>query len=100
MKQLFHILIFMLALTFSSCQKSTFKGSGKYKKNKSQEKNDNYLESESEKVIGKSQKRNKKNDKKKLDKHQKAQQDELEKAELAKKKKKKKVKNTGEFKFY
>jgi hypothetical protein len=100
MKQLFHILIFTLALTFGSCQKDTFRGAVKYKKNKNQEKNDDYLESEASKAIEKNKKRNKKDKKKKIDKHQQSQQYEIDNAELANKKTKKKKKNTGQFHFY
>jgi len=82
---------------FSACQKDTFKGSGRYKLNKSQKKTDDYLESEAGKVIEKSDKRNKKLEKKKLKAHEKSLEAEIEKTEKTKKKKKK---NTGRFLFY
>ena len=100
MKQLFHILFMSLLLLFGSCQKNTFQGSGKYKKNRNQKKNDNYLESEAGKVIDKSDKRNKKANKKKIKEHRQTQDDEIEESKKSKKGNKRKKKNTGSFQFY
>ena len=106
MKQLFHITLLFLILTLMACQKDTFKGSGDYKKNKNQEKTDDYLESEAGKAIEKNKKRNKKDKKKKIKKHKKTQSEEVEKAADSNKKtdkkdkKKVKKKNTGHFNFY
>ena len=99
MKQLFHIIIISLVILLGSCQKEQFKGSGNYKKNKEQKKNDNYLESEAGKVVEKNKKRNKKAEKKKMKEHKEAQEDEIDKVQESKKKSKKK-KNTGRFHFY
>ncbi len=98
MKQLFHIIILSVILVFGSCKMDTFRGAGKYKKNKKQEKNDNYLESEAGKVIENSKRRNKKEKNKKIKMHKKSQEEEIKKAEDVKKKTKKK--NTGRFLFY
>lgn len=98
MRSFIHTLLIVSVVVLSSCVKEQYKGSGKYKRDKESEKNDNYLEKQSGKVVEKSEKRNKKEEKKKLAENKKAKEEEVEKNEAAKKKKKKR--NTGKFNFY